>query len=143
MTAKIENDAAPEPTVLVADDDPDILSLVALRLKRAGYSVVTAVDGRKALDAVHEHRPEVAVVDMRMPEMDGLDVIKGIRADERSKDMLVIALSARVQEANIAEGLAAGADEYLEKPFKGQQLLELIESRRPTAPSASPGSTQN
>jgi len=124
MTAAIDKDVAPGPTVLVADDDDDadILSLVELRLRRAGYNVVSAPDGRKALDAVREHRPEVAILDVRMPEMGGLEVIREIRADERSKDMLVIALSARVQEANIAEGLEAGADEYLEKPFKGEQL---------------------
>jgi DNA-binding response OmpR family regulator len=138
MTAAVKNGS--EPTVLVADDDPDILSLVTVRLKRAGYAVITADDGRKALDAVRDHRPEVAIVDMRMPEMDGIDVIRQIRADERSKDMLVIALSARVQEANIAEGLEAGADEYLEKPFKGSQLLELVETKLPTVPAASPES---
>ncbi len=133
MTAAIDKDGAPGPTVLVADDDADILSLVELWLRRAGYTVVCAADGRKALDAVREHRPEVAILDVRMPEMDGLDVIRAIRADEHSKEMLLIALSARVQAANIAEGLEAGADEYLEKPFKGEQLQELIDARLPAA----------
>jgi DNA-binding response OmpR family regulator len=124
-----------KPLVLVADDDPDILSLVSLRLEKAGYEVVSANDGREAYDAVQERRPDAAILDVRMPEMDGLELIRCIRADEQSKDMLVIALSARVREANIAEGLEAGADEYMQKPFSGKQLIELVEAKLPTKSS--------
>jgi DNA-binding response OmpR family regulator len=124
-----------KPLVLVADDDPDILSLVSLRLEKAGYEVVSANDGREAYDAVQERRPDAAILDVRMPEMDGLELIRSIRADEQSKDMLVIALSARVREANIAEGLEAGADEYMQKPFSGKQLIELVEAKLPTKSS--------
>src|SRR3954449_6844923 len=98
-----------KPLVLVADDDADILSLVSLRLEKAGYDVVSATDGREAFEVVREQRPDAAILDVRMPEMDGLELIRTIRADEQSKDMLLIALSARVREANIAEGLEAGA----------------------------------
>jgi DNA-binding response OmpR family regulator len=129
MTATTDDTA--KPLVLVADDDPDILSLVSLRLEKAGYDVVSADDGRKAYDLVQERRPDAAILDVRMPEMDGLELIRCIRADERSKDMLLIALSARVREANIAEGLDAGADEYMQKPFNGKQLVELIEAKLP------------
>jgi DNA-binding response OmpR family regulator len=128
MSTTSENDPG-TPLALVADDDPDILKLVSLHLKKAGYGVVTATDGREAVDRFREHRPDLAIVDVRMPEMDGLEVIRRIRADERSKDILVVALSARVREANIAEGFEAGADEYMEKPFSGRQLLELVESK--------------
>jgi DNA-binding response OmpR family regulator len=117
------------PLVLVADDDPDILNLVALRLEKAGYPVVTANDGVEALETVLERRPEVAIVDIRMPEMDGLELIRRIRSDEESGGMVLIALSARVREANIAEGLEAGADEYMQKPFKPSLLVEVIESK--------------
>ena len=133
MTTMTEN--SDKPLVLVADDDPDILSLVSLRLEKAGYEVVSANDGREAYDAVQERRPDAAILDVRMPEMDGLELIRSIRADEQSKDMLVIALSARVREANIAEGLEAGADEYMQKPFSGKQLIELVEARLPTKSS--------
>jgi DNA-binding response OmpR family regulator len=129
VTTMTENPA--KPLVLVADDDADILSLVSLRLEKAGYDVVSATDGRKAFDLVREQRPDAAILDVRMPEMDGLELIRSIRADEQSKDMLVIALSARVREANIAEGLEAGADEYMQKPFNGKQLIELVEARLP------------
>jgi CheY-like chemotaxis protein len=129
MTAKNDNDAGADPLVLVADDDPDILRLLSLHLEKAGYAVVTATDGREALDAVRERRPDLAIVDVRMPEMDGLELIRQIRADEQSNRILIVALSARVREANIAEGFEAGADEYLEKPFSGKQLLELVETK--------------
>jgi DNA-binding response OmpR family regulator len=133
VTTMTEN--ADKPLVLVADDDPDILSLVSLRLEKAGYEVVSANDGREAYDAVQERRPDAAILDVRMPEMDGLELIRSIRADEQSKNMLVIALSARVREANIAEGLEAGADEYMQKPFNGKQLIELVEAKLPKNPS--------
>ena len=129
MTTMTEN--SDKPLVLVADDDPDILSLVSLRLEKAGYEVVSANDGREAYDAVQERRPDAAILDVRMPEMDGLELIRSIRADEQCTDMLVIALSARVREANIAEGLEAGADEYMQKPFSGKQLIELVEAKLP------------
>ena len=129
MSTKTENENGSTPLVLVADDDPDILKLVSLQLGKAGYAVVTATDGREALEAVQERRPDAAIVDMRMPEIDGLELIRRIRADEQSRGMLVIALSARVREANIAEGLEAGADEYMEKPFSGEKLLQLVHGR--------------
>jgi CheY-like chemotaxis protein len=115
-----------EPLVLIADDDPDILGLVSLRLKKGGYEVVTAENGREAIEAVREHRPDVAIVDMRMPEMDGLELIRQIRGDEQSGDIKVIALSARVREANVAAALEAGADDYVEKPFSPRKLVELV-----------------
>jgi CheY-like chemotaxis protein len=127
MTAP--RDGRPEsPLVLVADDDHDILALVSLRLKKAGYGVVTATDGVQALKAVREHRPELAVVDVRMPEMDGLELIRRIRADGESAGMRVIALSAGASDANLDEGLGAGADAYMTKPFNAKQLVELVES---------------
>jgi DNA-binding response OmpR family regulator len=138
MTTRTENEAG--PLVLVADDDPDILQLVSLHLRKAGYAVVTATDGRQALDTVRERRPDLAIVDVRMPEIDGLELIRQIRADQRTSRMLLIALSARVREANIAEGFEAGADEYMEKPFSGKQLLALVEAKLPTTPAACPGS---
>ncbi len=132
MTTQAENGTPAAPVVLVADDDPDILTLVSLRLKKAGYGVVTAADGEEALQAVREHRPELAIVDVRMPKMDGLEVIRGIRADDESSDMPVIALSAWVRDANLAEGFEAGADEYVKKPFSPRQLVDLVRSKLST-----------
>jgi DNA-binding response OmpR family regulator len=125
------NGAPSAPLVLVADDDSDIVTLVALRLKKAGYGVVTASDGEEALQAVLERRPDLAIVDVRMPKMDGLELIRRIRADRESNIMPVIALSARVREANITEGLEAGADEYVNKPFSPKELVELVQAKLP------------
>ena len=129
MTTRAENGT---PVVLVADDDPDILTLVSLRLKKAGYGVVTAADGEEAWQAVREHRPELAIVDVRMPKMDGLELIRRIRADGQSSDMPVIALSARARDANLAEGFEAGADEYVKKPFSPRQLVDLVRAKLST-----------
>jgi DNA-binding response OmpR family regulator len=123
------------PLVLVADDDPDILSLVTLRLEKAGYCVMTASDGEEALQRVRERRPDLAIVDVRMPKMDGLEVIRRIRAEEMSSAMPVIALSAHVRDANLAEGFKAGADEYVKKPFSPRELVELVEARLSASPN--------
>jgi DNA-binding response OmpR family regulator len=136
MTAA--GNGAPSPLVLVADDDSDIVTLVALRLKKAGYGVVTASDGEEALQAVLERRPDLAIVDVRMPKMDGLELIRRIRADGESNGMPVIALSARVREANIAEGFDAGADEYVNKPFSPKELVELVQAKLPAKRDSGP-----
>lgn len=124
--------ASAAPVVLVADDDPDILSLVSLRLKKAGFGVVTAADGEEALRVLLEHRPELAIVDVRMPKMDGLELTRRIRADDESSEIPVIALSARVRDSNRAEGFEAGADEYVTKPFSPKQLVDLVRAKLST-----------
>ena len=113
--------------IVCADDDEDILSLVALRLERAGYEVVTVPDGDAALETVRRRRPALAVLDVMMPKRTGYDVLAELRADESLRDLKVILLSARVQESDIARGYDAGADAYLAKPFKAQDLVAKVE----------------
>jgi DNA-binding response OmpR family regulator len=113
--------------VLCADDDEDILSLVALRLERAGFDVVTAVDGEEAVRLAQERRPALAVLDVMMPKQTGYEVLAALRADESLRATKVILLSARVQEADVARGIDAGADAYLPKPFKAQELVAKVE----------------
>jgi DNA-binding response OmpR family regulator len=110
------------PVVLVADDDPDILRLVAFRLERAGYDVVQAADGEEALRVATELEPDLAVLDVMMPKLTGYDVTRRLREAEATKRMPVILLTARVQEADVARGFEAGADDYLKKPFSPQEL---------------------
>jgi CheY-like chemotaxis protein len=112
--------------ILCADDDEDILSLVALRLRRAGYEVVQAHDGHQALELVRSRRPAVAVLDVMMPRLTGHEVLAAIRADEGMRDLKVVLLSARVQESDIERGMAAGADAYLAKPFRSDELLDQV-----------------
>lgn len=114
------------PLILCADDDEDILQLVALRLTRAGYEVVTAGDGAAALAKAHERVPLVAILDVMMPRMGGIDVVHALRADVGLRDVKVVLLSARVQESDKERGLAAGADAYLIKPFRFEELEETV-----------------
>jgi DNA-binding response OmpR family regulator len=110
------------PLVLVADDDHDILGLVSFRLERAGYDVVAAHDGEEALRLALERVPDLAVIDVMMPKLDGYEVTTRLRQNHATRRMPVILLTARVQEADIARGFEAGADDYVKKPFSPQEL---------------------
>jgi DNA-binding response OmpR family regulator len=111
-----------KPLVLVADDDHDILTLVSFRLERAGYDVVAARDGEEALRLALERVPDLAVLDVMMPKLDGYEVTTRLRQNRATRRMPVILLTARVQEADIARGFEAGADDYVKKPFSPQEL---------------------
>ena len=115
-------------TVLVADDDDDILQLVSFRLQRAGYTVVTAADGQQALTAAREQRPDLAVLDVMMPGLNGYEVTRRLRADPATAGIPVILLTARVQEADVSRGFEAGADDYLRKPFSPQELRSRVQA---------------
>jgi DNA-binding response OmpR family regulator len=115
------------PLILCADDDEDILSLVSLRLERAGFRVIKAVDGEAALEAVRAHKPVLAVLDVMMPKRTGYEVLADLRADQANVGLKVILLSARVQESDMERGIDAGADAYLAKPFKAGELVAKVQ----------------
>lgn len=110
------------PLVLVADDDDDILALVRFRLERSGYDVIEARDGGQAVEAAARHLPDVAILDVMMPRMDGFEVTRRLRAEEATRDLPIILLTARVQEKDVEQGFAAGATDYMRKPFSPQEL---------------------
>jgi DNA-binding response OmpR family regulator len=115
--------------VLVADDDQDILSLVAFRLEKAGYRIVTASDGEQALQLALEHKPDLAVLDLMMPKLTGLEVTERIRAgDDDVRNIPIVLLTARAQEADVARGFEAGADDYMKKPFSPQELRARVQA---------------
>jgi DNA-binding response OmpR family regulator len=120
--------ASGRPLVLVADDDPDILSLVAFRLDRAGYAVVAARDGREALELALARAPDLAVLDVTMPKLDGYEVAAGLRGTRAVDRVPIILLTARVREVDVARGFDAGADAYIKKPFSPQELLERVQA---------------
>ena len=112
-----------EPVVVVvADDDDDILLLVTTRLRRDGFDVVQARNGTEALALVQERRPSVAVLDIGMPGLDGLEVLERIRADQQLRGVRVLLLTAKAQESDVRRGYEAGADAYVRKPFSPTEL---------------------
>jgi DNA-binding response OmpR family regulator len=123
----MENPAA-APLVLVADDDPDILDLVRFRLERSGFEVATADNGTDAVRLAGELAPALAVVDVMMPGLTGFDVTRRLRQDPDTAGIPVILLTARAQEADVQEGFAAGADDYLRKPFSPRELSARVQA---------------
>jgi DNA-binding response OmpR family regulator len=112
--------------VLVAEDDPDILALVAHRLARSGHEVIPAPDGEEALRLAFEHRPDLMVLDVMMPHLDGYEVTRAIRRNPATEHIPVLLLTAHVQEDAVAMGYEAGADGHLDKPFRAYELRACI-----------------
>jgi DNA-binding response OmpR family regulator len=112
--------------VLVADDDDDILLLVTTRLKRDGFDVVAARNGIEALALAQEHQPRVAVLDIGMPGLDGLEVLTAIRAIEELNGTRVLLLTAKAQESDVRRGYDSGADGYMKKPFSPSELATRV-----------------
>jgi two-component system response regulator MtrA len=116
------------PVLLVADDDEDILMLVQLRLSRSGFEVVVARDGEEALRMAQERHPDLAVLDWMMPKASGLEVLRAIRANPETADIPVVLLTARASDADVQEGLDAGAVDYIAKPFSPQELATRVQA---------------
>ncbi len=123
-----ETAASRQPTVLVADDDDDIRALVAFRLERVGYRVLTAGDGAEALELAVAQTPDLALLDLSMPRLDGYQVTREIRRHDATRRMPVILLTARAQEADVARGFETGADDYVKKPFSPQELAARVQA---------------
>lgn len=109
--------------VLVVDDEPDIVALCAYHLAKAGYRVVTAASGPDALEQARGQRPSLIVLDLMLPGMSGYDVLQQVRSDDALKQIPVLMLTARREEADRIQGLTLGADDYLTKPFSPQELV--------------------
>jgi two-component system phosphate regulon response regulator PhoB len=109
--------------ILVVDDEPDIVALCAYHLAKAGYRVVTSANGSDALEQARGQRPALIVLDLMLPRMAGYDVLRHIRADDTLKQIPVLMLTARREEADRIQGLPPGADDYLTKPFSPQELV--------------------
>ncbi|MCC6147463.1 MAG: response regulator [Anaerolineaceae bacterium] len=112
--------------ILIAEDEPDIRDLVAFTLRFAGHEVVAVTNGMEALLSTSEEMPDLVVLDVRMPQMTGYEACRRIKADPATRDIPVIFLSAKGQESEINEGLAAGAYDYLLKPFGPDELAQRI-----------------
>jgi len=110
------------PVILAADDDEDILALVVFRLERSGYTVLQARDGEEALELAMRELPDLAVLDVMMPKLDGFELTRRLRAERATSRIPIILLTAKAQDRDVERGFDLGADDYLRKPFSPQEL---------------------
>jgi DNA-binding response OmpR family regulator len=114
--------------VLVADDDPDIVALLRIRLEKAGHEVVTASDGEQAWGVVCDRTPDLAVLDVTMPRLDGLALTRRLREAPGTAALPIVVLTAAVQPADAEEAIAAGATAYVKKPFSPKELVARVDA---------------
>jgi DNA-binding response OmpR family regulator len=114
------------PTVLVVDDDPVIQKLLKVNFEMEGYTVYTAGDGVDGLEQARTARPDVIILDIMMPRMNGLEVTTALKEDVETNKIPVILLSAKAQASDVQAGLDIGADDYVTKPFDPLELLERV-----------------
>lgn len=114
-------------TILIADDEPNILISLEFLLKRAGYQVSLARDGQQALDAIQRDRPQLVLLDVMMPIKTGFEVCQAVRADDRLNAVRILMLSAKGRDTDLAKGLALGADAYMTKPFSTRELVQKVQ----------------
>ncbi|MDP9418257.1 MAG: response regulator [Actinomycetota bacterium] len=112
--------------IVVAEDDRDIRDLVVRKLASAGHTVIGVGDGAAALAAVRREAPDLAVLDVTMPGMTGIEVCQQIRGSDATERLPVILLTARVQDSDVESGFSAGADDYVGKPFSPRELAERV-----------------
>lgn len=128
-----------EPTILVVDDEPSISEVVSIYLRRAGYQVIVARDGQQALEALAKKPPDLVVLDLMLPKVDGLEITRWLRAEG---DTPIIMLTARREEADRIVGLEMGADDYVVKPFSPQELVSRVKAVLRRTRGSSPASAE-
>jgi len=114
--------------ILVVDDDPDILEFLSYNLKKEGYEVAEALNGKIALQVAEKFKPELILLDVMMPEMDGIQTCQELRKNNMFKDVFIVFLTARIEEYSEIAGFTAGADDYITKPIKPGSLLSRIKA---------------
>jgi DNA-binding response OmpR family regulator len=112
--------------ILIADDEPNILITLEYLMKREGYAVSVARDGVEALDTLRRERPTLVLLDVMMPRKTGFEVCQEVRADDELKDTLILILTAKGRDTDVAKGLALGADDYITKPFSTKELVQKV-----------------
>jgi two-component system phosphate regulon response regulator PhoB len=118
----------PKEKILVVDDEEDILELVRFNLSREGFTVFSASTGEKALDLVEKEAPELIVLDLMLPGIDGLDVARIVKQGDTTKNIAIVMLTAKGEEADIVTGLELGADDYVTKPFSPRVLVARVKA---------------
>ena len=114
------------PTVLVVEDDPVILRLLEVNFEMEGFRVLLAHDGAEGIEVARREHPDVVVTDVMMPGTSGLDLVRTLKGDEGTKAMPILLLSAKAQASDVQDGLEAGADDYVTKPFEPVDLVDRV-----------------
>lgn len=122
------SDSVVKADLLVIEDEPDLQELLRYNLSREGFSVTCTDRGERGLELARQDPPDLIVLDLMLPGMDGLDVCRALRADERTREIAVVMLTAKDQEADIVLGLELGADDYVTKPYSWRELLARIKA---------------
>ena len=117
-----------KPKILLVDDENDILELVGFNLEKEGYEVHTASDGRKGLDIARKIQPDLVLLDVMMPEMDGMETCREMREDPKLKNVMIAFLTARGEDYSQVAGFDAGADDYIQKPIKTRILISRVKA---------------
>ena len=112
--------------ILAVDDEKHIVRLVQITLEKEGYELITASNGREALEKVASEKPDLVVMDVMMPEMDGLEALSKMKSDPMTSDIPVIMLTAKAQDSDVFRGWQSGADLYLTKPFNPAELVTFV-----------------
>lgn len=116
----------PGERVLIVDDNPTNLKLVAYLMKANGYTVDTALDAETALDSIRVNHPDVILMDIQLPGIDGLELTRRLKADPGTRDIVIVAVTAYAMKGDQAKALAAGCDDYITKPIDTRKLPETI-----------------
>jgi two-component system, OmpR family, phosphate regulon response regulator PhoB len=127
--------------ILIVEDEPPLIEVVRYNLEKEGYQVSVAEDGKRALNKVRESIPDLIILDWMLPELSGIEVCRQLREDPDSKDIPVIMLTARGEEADRLKGLASGADDYVVKPFSPAELLARVRAVLRRSTSSAPDET--
>ena len=114
--------------IVIADDDADIRELLVFKLRHGGHDVVPVGDAAAAVEACRAEKPDLVILDVMMPGMSGLEAARTLRSDEALAGLPIIMLTARAQESDIEQGLEAGADDYIVKPFSPRELASRVDS---------------
>jgi CheY-like chemotaxis protein len=116
----------PTPYILIADDDPLVLKSIRFLLEKSGFTIEAVSDGQQALDRIREKKPVLALLDVMMPRMTGLDVCRAVKEDPELRDVTIYLVTARAMTEEREIGFAAGADDYITKPFVNKELIERV-----------------
>ncbi len=112
--------------ILVVDDEPTIVRLMEFILARQGHEMIVAVNGEEALQKIKTHQPDLVLLDIMMPRIDGYEVAQRLRADPQTAELPIIMLSAKAQDEDIRRGVEVGVDEYITKPFTPDHLVQVV-----------------